>query len=577
MSEMESSIPEGWADVLLRDVAQPSKEKVEPSDRPDEPYLSLEHIDPDDRTLNGRGVSSDVKSTKTVFRVGDVLYGKLRPYLNKVYLAEFDGICSTDILVFPGSETVHSGYLTYFLNSPEVVRHATQASKGVSLPRVSFSALGKLPFALPPYAEQERIVGAADTLLARVHAVRDRLDRVPAIIRRFRQSVLAAACDGRLTEDWRAAYPDTESADALLDRIDAERGQRLGKKYKAPTEPDTADLGDLPEGWTQRHLDSLLEAKRSISYGVVKPGPHDPNGVPLLKSGQVRDGYMELTDGHRITPDLDSQYERTRVLGGEVLLNLVGASIGRSCIAPEEAAGSNLSRAIALIPTWPGLNRWVQLNLRGPVGQQLIQAKTGGSAQPVLNLREVRTLIIPVPPAEERDEIIRRADELLALADRVEARVEVARHHADHTAQAVLAKAFRGELVPTEAELARAEARDYETADALLARVAAETKTRKAALKSESPSQPRPAPDLFSASADAPAAEEIPGPLRTAAEEGAWTTPRGLLSWFGQKRRGAIVVDRVRAALDEIGAETQPDFEEAGFDDRIRITTVQRL
>src|SRR5690606_22802023 len=92
------ALPPGWRYVTLGEVVQPSKEKVEPDERPGDRYLSLEHIESETNRIIDCGSASDVSSTKSVFRAGDVLYGKLRPYLNKVAVPDFGGICSTDIL-----------------------------------------------------------------------------------------------------------------------------------------------------------------------------------------------------------------------------------------------------------------------------------------------------------------------------------------------------------------------------------------------------------------------------------------------------------------------------------------------
>ena len=100
-AENDSELPEGWAATALGNVVAPSKEKVEPVERRNATYLSLEHIEQETGNIAGHGTGADVGSTKAVFRAGDVLYGRLRPYLNKVCIPDFDGICSTDILVFP--------------------------------------------------------------------------------------------------------------------------------------------------------------------------------------------------------------------------------------------------------------------------------------------------------------------------------------------------------------------------------------------------------------------------------------------------------------------------------------------
>jgi type I restriction enzyme S subunit len=192
-------LPEGWSLTTLGEVTRPSSEKIEPQECPNAPYLSLEHIESQSGRILGYGNGSDVRSTKSVFRAGNVLYGKLRPYLNKVSVPDFDGICSTDMLVFPRSPWLENRYLSYFLSCSEIVEFANHHSSGVQLPRIGFDKLAELAFPLPPLAEQKRIVAKVEELLARVNAARERLARVPTILKRFRQAVLATACSGRLS------------------------------------------------------------------------------------------------------------------------------------------------------------------------------------------------------------------------------------------------------------------------------------------------------------------------------------------------------------------------------------------
>ena len=116
MSETDvglSELPDGWAWTTLGEIVEPSKERANPQEIEKVPYISLEHIEKDTGKLLGCGYSSEVKSTKTKFKRGDLLYGKLRPYLNKVYLSDFEGICSTDLLVFPKNDLHSNEFLIY--------------------------------------------------------------------------------------------------------------------------------------------------------------------------------------------------------------------------------------------------------------------------------------------------------------------------------------------------------------------------------------------------------------------------------------------------------------------------------
>src|SRR4051794_40094524 len=111
MTLVADDVPNGWAATKLSEIVACSTEKVEPGEANDAPYLSLEHIESHSSRIIGHGRGSDVKSTKNVFRAGDVLYGKLRPYLNKVCRPDFDGMCSTDILVLQPTKAIDPGFL----------------------------------------------------------------------------------------------------------------------------------------------------------------------------------------------------------------------------------------------------------------------------------------------------------------------------------------------------------------------------------------------------------------------------------------------------------------------------------
>src|SRR5262245_43605044 len=158
MRKVNGDLPSGWIKTTLSEVISESKTKAAPSTFADAPYIGLEHIEGGNNRIHSVGTATDVKSTKNVFQRGDVLYGKLRPYLKKVCRPDFDGVCSTDILVFPESSDFDNGYLLYFLSQQSTADYATQNSNGINLPRINPRTLGEIEFPLPPLAEQRRIV-----------------------------------------------------------------------------------------------------------------------------------------------------------------------------------------------------------------------------------------------------------------------------------------------------------------------------------------------------------------------------------------------------------------------------------
>ena len=150
-------IPESWEVVQLKEIANLRRENVQPKDSQGLNFVGLEHIDSGESILQRWGDASEMKSAKSRFYPDDVLYGKLRSYLDKVVIAEMDGVCSTDILVFTANSEIVPRFLVYLLHTEAFVNHAIATSTGTSHPRTSWDSLGKFTFALPSLSEQQAI------------------------------------------------------------------------------------------------------------------------------------------------------------------------------------------------------------------------------------------------------------------------------------------------------------------------------------------------------------------------------------------------------------------------------------
>jgi type I restriction enzyme S subunit len=168
---MPDKLPKGWVKTTLGEVNVPSRARALPSEAPGLPYVGMEHVEAQTMKLLGQGQASDLRSSSVRFSKGDVLYGKMRPYLNKVWLAEFDGLCSAEFLVFPKTEGLISQLFAYRLNSQDFVNFANHQVSG-DRPRVDFEKLANFSYLLAPTREQERIVAMLDALLSRVAAAK---------------------------------------------------------------------------------------------------------------------------------------------------------------------------------------------------------------------------------------------------------------------------------------------------------------------------------------------------------------------------------------------------------------------
>jgi len=174
-------IPKIWQVVSLGDICEQKSEIVQPPADNKEPFVGLEHIASGETRLRNLAQSTDVKSSKFRFYTGDILYGKLRPYLDKAVLADFNGICSTDLLVRKPNENVLKEFLIYILHSNDFIKHAIATTTGTNHPRTSWSAISKFKFGLPERSEQQNIadiLSAIDMKLEFEKKEKVRLERI---------------------------------------------------------------------------------------------------------------------------------------------------------------------------------------------------------------------------------------------------------------------------------------------------------------------------------------------------------------------------------------------------------------
>jgi type I restriction enzyme S subunit len=319
----------------------------------------------------------------------------------------------------------------------------------------------KMP--LPPVDEQKRIVTKVEELLVQVNAAKDRLAKVSMILRRFRQAVLAAACSGHLTADWRNKELHSNSSNQPLDGNE-----------------------DLPSSWSWRSIRDLASSKK----GSIQSGPFgsnllhsefQPTGILVIGIDNILDGKFSFGKQHRIT---HQKYELLKKYAARPLdvLVTVMATVGRCCVVPSDIETAIITKHVYRITAdHTVVNPYYLMQcIRGcPAVLAQVQSEIQGVTRPGINGAILKQINIPLPPVSEQHEIVRRVEALFKLADAVEKRLAVATARAEKLTQAILAKALRGELVPTEAELARREGRSYETASELLARIKLEPQTGK--------------------------------------------------------------------------------------------------
>lgn len=327
-----------------------------------------------------------------------------------------------------------------------------EQGKGGAQQNISQEVLKSQEAPVAPLAEQRRIADKLDTVLARVDSVNDRLARVAPLLKRFRQSVLAAAMSGELTTKWREQSPPNDDAAklhaALLKDHEDAGGHGRGNASDPTKEAHDLIHDDLPGGWQVALLKDCCAPGRPITYGILKPGPELDHGIPYVRVADFPGNRLNLRGIKRTSPEIDAQYKRARLASGDLLLSIRG-SVGRVIEIPPELHGANITQDTARLSISARLcSRFIFLALLAPSTQRRMANAVRGVAVRGINIGDVRALQIPLPALEEQVEIVRRVDLLFAYADRLEARLQAAQTAAERLTPALLAKAFRGELVP---------------------------------------------------------------------------------------------------------------------------------
>ena len=321
-------------------------------------------------------------------------------------------------------------------------------SSGTAQGVISKQMLADIQLVLPPVAEQTRIANQLDALLTRVQACNDRFDAIPALLKRFRQTVFDAATTGALTQDWRDAQNKT------------------AHKSLEPGWVEAKALHALPPGWRWARFSEFLSGFRSGTSAVPSS---DPSAYPVLRSSSVRPMGIDFEDVRHL-PNLTKVRADDLLVEGEVLFTRLSGSLeyvancavvrglgDRKIYYPDRLFRARLIR--------PEQGTYFELCFASPLLRKhlTVEAKSTAGHQRI-SMGAVTDFPVPMPPDDEQTEIVRRVEALFALADRIEARCTAARARVQRLTPLVLAKAFRGELVPQDP--------NDEPASALLARIA---------------------------------------------------------------------------------------------------------
>ena len=374
----------------------------------------------------------------------------------------------------PLTGMVDPRFLLQALRTPSAREHFEANATGTSdsMRNLTQPNIAAVPIRIAPLPEQHRIVEKVEALLEQVNRAKERLGRVPLILKRFRQAVLAAACSGELTREWRERHPVLQPARDLLVAISARR-----TALKLPTASRLiSDEGieipesELPDSWRWCRVGQIADVRLGGTPARKEPSYWD-GSIPWVSSGEVANCRINGTTERITKKGLESSNAKVYP-AGSVLIAMIGEgkTRGQSAILDIDAC---TNQNVAGLVFDAGLVNPEYVWYWALQEYTKNRDEGRGGNQAALNGAKVRALPLPLPPLNEQAEIVRVLKNMLRLASAIDARVKAAAARANKLPQAILSKAFSGELVPTEAELARLEGRTYETAEELLKRVTA--------------------------------------------------------------------------------------------------------
>lgn len=446
-------LPAGWVLTQLGDVTRPLRPKVDPRSVPNMPFVGMEHVEAQTTRLLGTVAAGTMRSAGVEFRAGDVLYGRLRPYLNKVHRVAFDGVGSAEFIVLTGNSALDSSFLLHRLNAWDFVEFTSHLNEG-DRPRVDWDQVKSFELLLPPIAEQRRIVAALEEYLADLDAAVAGLKRAKAATFRYLTAVVRDACEGRL----RSIDAQTASGRGRDGRYAESISNRGG------TAPDLEGIPSVPDGWVVASLDQLC--------GRITSGSRDwsrfygRGSGTFIMARNVRPGRLDLSFRQAVDPPLeDRDRSRSQVQAGDVLVTIVGANTGDACLVPSALPEHYVCQSVALLrPVDSDIGAWLALYLSSREnGRRQFERYIYGAGRPHLSFDQLRMTAVLLPPPEARARILEEVERCRAVAERTANEIDVQLARAAQLRQAILKRAFDGKLV-------QQDARD-EPASTLLARI----------------------------------------------------------------------------------------------------------
>ncbi|RPK78764.1 Type-1 restriction enzyme EcoKI specificity protein [Streptomyces sp. ADI97-07] len=494
-------LPAGWARPRLDEIAEVrlGRQRSPKNHTGDQmrPYIRAANVGWDGlRLLDVKQMNFTDEELDTYrLRPGDIVLGEASGSPGEVgkpalWNGEIEDCCFQNTLIRVRAPRINSKFLLHFLRYEALRGGFAEGARGVGIHHLGAAKLSAWDVALPPLAEQERIVEVLEAHLSHLDVAARSLDHAESLTPLQVRSLNTAAATGLLFNSGNSDFFDFHMV-----RQELWRSRNGTKKYKEPAEPDRSSSLEVPENWAVHSLEAVTDPIRIIRYGILMPKVEAGGVVPYVEVKDLLGCTLHKKTLHLTSVELDEQFAGARIRHGDVVLAVRG-SYDRSAVVPESVEKANLSRDVARLAPLPGLlPEFLQIFLQSGFAQRYLKKHARGVAVKGVNISALRSMPIAVPPLTVQKEIVSLVEARGESLAKAEESVRMARLRAKALRKSLLRCAFTGALVAQEPA--------DEPASSLIARIQAEraeqpkakrTRRASASLKAVATTTPLPAP-----------------------------------------------------------------------------------
>lgn len=421
-----------------------------------------------------------------------------RMSLGKVVVAKFDSAINQDLKAIFFGKYIDNNFFVYWYRS--LAKLIESLGTGTTVKGIRLEVINNFDFPVVPLVEQQEIVRQLDVMLAQVEQIKARLDAIPAILKKFRQSVLADAVSGKLTEEWRNSLQSNKNLDfetyiaeyRIQKYLEWEKESLLRKGKKIPSDEillkkfkpvlsEEITHEQLPKGWSRQLLDGLIYISARIGWKGLKAEEYTQEGPLFLSVHGLNYGkVVRLDQAFHISQERYVESPEIALKNDDILLCKDGAGIGKVGIVKGLEEPASINSSLLLIRSGEiFVPEFLYYVFKGPYIQKLVQERLTGTAIPHLFQRDIKEFLLDIPPLDEQNLIVEKVEAYFNWVGKIEQTVQSAQKRVNLLTQSILAKAFSGELTADWREQHQDLITGVNSAEALLAKIQSEREASK--------------------------------------------------------------------------------------------------